>query len=52
MIGGEAGKVTSKLCAGQATKNRSVDRSAGLLGAHCDEEMANKWNIETKHDRI
>ena len=42
MIGGEAGKVTSKLCADQATKNRFVDRSAGPLGVHCDEEMANK----------
>ena len=31
-----------KLCAGQATKKGSVNRSAEPLGVHCDEEMTNK----------
>ena len=42
MVGGEAGNVISKLCPGQATKNRSVNRSAESLGPHPDEEVANK----------
>ena len=42
MVGGEAGNVISKLCAGQTTKNRSANRSAEPLGAHQDEEVANK----------
>ena len=49
MAGGEAGNVISKLCAGQATEKGSVNCSAGSMGAHWNEEMTNKWNIETKH---
>ena len=48
MVRGEAGNIISKLCAGQATKNGSVNRSAEPLGAHRDEEAANNKNIETK----
>ena len=36
------GNAVSKLCAAQATKNGSVDRSAEPVGVHWDEEMANK----------
>ena len=39
MVGGKAGNVISKLCAGQATKNESVNRFAEALGAHWDKEM-------------
>ena len=42
MVGGEADNVISKLCTGQATENGSVNHSAELLGAHRDEEAANK----------
>ena len=42
MVGGKAGNVIRKLCAGQATKKGLVNRSAELLGAHWDEEMTNK----------
>ena len=45
----EVGDVISKLCASQATKNGSVDCSAEPLRAHWDEEMAKKWDTETKH---
>ena len=46
---GEAGNAISKLCTGKATKNVLVDRSAEPLGAHWDAEIANEYNIETKH---
>ena len=46
---GEAGNAISKLCTGQATKTVLVDRSAEPLGAHWDAEIANEYNIETKH---
>ena len=51
MVVGEAGNAISKLCAGQATKNKWVGRSAETLGAHWDEEMAEKGNMETKSVR-
>ena len=47
----EAGDVVSKLCAGQTTKNGSMDCSAELLGAHSHEKIAKKWNIKTKRVR-
>ena len=42
MAGGEAGNAISKLCPSKATKNGSVNRSVESLGAHEDEETANK----------
>ena len=42
MVRGEAGNVISKLCTDQAAKNGSVNCSADPLGAHRDEELANK----------
>ena len=42
MAGGEAGNVISKLCASQATKKGPVNCSTELMGAHWNEEMANK----------
>ena len=42
VVGGEAGNLISKLCTNLATKNGLVNRSAEPLGAHWDEEVANK----------
>ena len=42
MVGGVPSNGINKLCAGQAIKNGSVDRSVEPLGAQWDEEMANK----------
>ena len=42
MVGGEASNAISKLCAGQVTKNKQVDRSAEPFVAHWDGEMANE----------
>ena len=42
MVGGETGNLINKLCAGQATKNGSLNCSAETLGARWDEEMKNK----------
>ena len=52
IVGGEASNAITKLCASRATKNIKVDRSAEPLGAHWDAEMANEYNIETKHIQI
>ena len=51
MVGGEAGNAISKLSAGQETKHRWVGHSAETLGAHLDEEMANKLYMAAKHVR-
>ena len=42
MVGGDTGNEISKLCTSQVTENGSVNRSTEPLGAHWDEEMANK----------
>ena len=42
MVGGEVSNVISKLQAGQATKNGSVNCSAEPLGAQRDEEVENE----------
>ena len=42
MAGGEAGNVISKLFVGQTTQNGSVNCSTEPLGAHWEEELANK----------
>ena len=47
----EACDLISKFCASHATKNGSLDRSAEPLGAHWDEQIGKKWNIETKRVR-
>ena len=52
MVRGKAG-VMSKLCAGQATEDASVDRNVEPLEGHWDKEIAKrKCNMETKHVRI
>ena len=52
MIGGEAVYAISKLCAGRATKNVQVDRSAEPFVTHWDEEMANKSWKKTCSDML
>ena len=42
VVGAQTGNVINKLCVGQATENGSVNRSVEPLGAHRDEEVANK----------
>ena len=42
-------KWTGWECAKTETKKGSVNSSAEPMGAHWGEEMAHKWDIETKH---
>ena len=42
MVGGEAGNVIGKLCAGQATKNGLTNHSVEPLEAHQGEQLVNK----------